>query len=113
LQDQIARRQYPDEGLRERKKRITRQQISDVATTLFGVRGFDRVTVSEIARIVGVSEKTVFNYFPSKESLVFDRADEGIERMSAALREREAGESPVRAMLRVLSSDPEELDELP
>ncbi len=113
LQDQIARRQYPDEGLRERKKRITRQQISDVATTLFVVRGFDRVTVSEIARIVGVSEKTVFNYFPTKESLVFDRADEGIERMAAALREREPGESPTKAMLRALDEEPEELDELP
>jgi AcrR family transcriptional regulator len=113
LQDQIARRQYPDEGLRERKKRITRQQISDVATTLFVVRGFDRVTVSEIARIVGVSEKTVFNYFPTKESLVFDRADEGVERLAAALRERDAGESPTKAMLRALSEEPEELEALP
>jgi AcrR family transcriptional regulator len=113
LQDQIARRQYPDEGLRERKKRTTRQQISDVATTLFVVRGFDRVTVSEIARIVGVSEKTVFNYFPTKESLVFDRADEGVERLAVALRERDAGESPTKAMLRALSEEPEELEALP
>jgi AcrR family transcriptional regulator len=113
LQDQIARRQHPHEGLRERKKRITRQQISDVATTLFVVRGFDRVTVSEIARIVGVSEKTVFNYFPTKESLLFDRADEGVERLAAALRERDAGESPTKAMLRALSEEPEELEQLP
>src|SRR3984957_10258802 len=113
LQDQIARRQHPGEGLRERKKRITRQQISDVATTLFVVRGFDRVTVAEIAEIVGVSEKTVFNYFPTKESLVFDRADEGIEKLSKALRERAPGESPVRAMLDALSEDPEELEALP
>jgi AcrR family transcriptional regulator len=113
LQDQVARRQHPQEGLRERKKRITRQQISDVATTLFVVRGFDRVTVAEIARIVGVSEKTVFNYFPTKESLVFDRADEGIERMAAALREREPGESPTKAMLSALDEQPVEVDELP
>jgi AcrR family transcriptional regulator len=113
LQERIARRQQPGEGLRERKKRLTRQRISDVATTLFVVRGFDRVTVAEIAQVVGVSEKTVFNYFPTKESLVFDRADEGVERVSAALREREAGESPVRAMLRALSHDSEELQELP
>jgi AcrR family transcriptional regulator len=112
-QEQIARRKHPDEGLRERKKRITRQQISDVATTLFVARGFDRVTVSEIARIVGVSEKTVFNYFPTKESLLFDRADEGVERLAAALRERDAGESPTKAMLRALSEEPEELEELP
>jgi AcrR family transcriptional regulator len=113
LQERVARHQHPGEGLRERKKRLTRQRISDVATTLFVVRGFDHVKVSEIARIVGVSEKTVFNYFPTKESLVFDRADEGIERLSVALREREPGESPTRAMLRALSTDPEELVELP
>jgi len=74
-QERWARRRHPHEGLRERKKRRTRQQISDVATSLFVVRGFDRVKVSEIAAIVGVSEKTVYNYFPTKESLVFDRAD--------------------------------------
>jgi AcrR family transcriptional regulator len=113
VQDRIARRERPGEGLRERKKRLTRQRISDVATTLFLVRGFEHVKVAEIAQIVGVSEKTVFNYFPTKESLVFDRADEGIERLSRALREREPGESPVRAMLDALSEDPEELEALP
>jgi AcrR family transcriptional regulator len=113
MQERIARREHPEEGLRERKKRLTRQQISDVATTLFVVRGFDNVTVSEIARIVGVSEKTVFNYFPTKESLVFDRADDGVERLSRALREREPGESPTKAMLRALADEPEELEDLP
>jgi AcrR family transcriptional regulator len=113
VQDRLARRERPGEGLRERKKRLTRQRISDVATTLFVVRGFEHVKVAEIAEIVGVSEKTVFNYFPTKESLVFDRADEGIERLSKALREREPGESPVRAMLDALSEDPEELEALP
>jgi AcrR family transcriptional regulator len=113
VQDRLARRERPGEGLRERKKRLTRQRISDVATTLFVVRGFENVKVAEIAEIVGVSEKTVFNYFPTKESLVFDRADEGIERLSKALREREQGESPVRAMLDALSEDPEELEALP
>ncbi len=113
LQERLARRQHPGEGLREQKKRLTRQRISDVATTLFVVRGFEHVTVSEIARIVGVSEKTVFNYFPTKESLVFDRADEGVERLAMALRERDAGESPTKAMLRALNEEPEELEELP
>jgi AcrR family transcriptional regulator len=113
LQERLARRRHPDDGLREQKKRLTRQRISDVATTLFLVRGFEHVKVSEIARIVGVSEKTVFNYFPTKESLVFDRADEGVERLALALRERDAGESPTKAMLRALSEEPEELEELP
>ena len=113
VQDRHARRARPGEGLRERKKRLTRQRISDVATTLFVVRGFDNVKVAEIAEIVGVSEKTVFNYFPTKESLVFDRADEGIEQLSKALREREPGASPVRAMLDALSEDSDELEALP
>lgn len=52
-----------DEGLRERKKRLTREQISDVATLMFCERGFDNVRIAEIAAAVGVSEKTVYNYF--------------------------------------------------
>src|SRR5271154_4079510 len=63
-QERWERRRHPDDGLRERKKRRTRQQISDVATSLFVVRVFDHVKVAEIAEIVGVSEKTVYNYFP-------------------------------------------------
>jgi AcrR family transcriptional regulator len=113
LQERSVRQRHPDEGLRERKKRLTRQQISDVATALFVVRGFDHVTVSEIAAIVGVSEKTVYNYFPTKESLVFDRAEEGIARLVARLQEREPGESPTRAILRALGEDAKELEELP
>jgi AcrR family transcriptional regulator len=112
-QDRWERRRHPNAGLRERKKRRTRQQISDVATSLFVVRGFDHVKVSEIAAIVGVSEKTVYNYFPTKESLVFDRADEGVARLASALREREPGESPTKAMLRALEEDMEDLEDLP
>lgn len=113
LQERWARELHPEEGLRERKKRLTRQQISDVATTLFLVRGFEHVTVAQIAEIVGVSEKTVYNYFPTKESLVFDEADEGQARLARALREREPNESPTRAMLRALEQDAKRLEELP
>jgi AcrR family transcriptional regulator len=113
MQERWERRRHPNDGLRERKKRRTRQQISDVATSLFVVRGFDHVKVSEIAEIVGVSEKTVYNYFPTKESLVFDRADDGIAHVAAALRERQPGESPTKAMLRALSDEMDDLDELP
>jgi AcrR family transcriptional regulator len=112
-QERWERRRHPHDGLRERKKRRTRQQISDVATSLFVVRGFDHVKVAEIAEIVGVSEKTVYNYFPTKESLVFDRADEGIARVAAALRERQPGESPTKAMLRALSDDMDDIEDLP
>ena len=104
-QESWERERRPAEGLRERKKRLTRQHISDVATTLFVVRGFDNVKVSEVAEVVGVSEKTVFNYFPTKEAMVFDEVDEGVERLAVALREREPGESPTRAVLRALKQD--------
>lgn len=90
------------EGLRERKKRLTREQISDVATLMFCERGFDAVRIAEIAAAVGVSEKTVYNYFPTKESLVLDRRDELADELRRALRERPAGSSPADAVERML-----------
>jgi AcrR family transcriptional regulator len=63
----------PGEGLRERKKRRLRQRISNVATALFLAEGFENVSVTRIAAVADVSEQTVFNYFPTKESMFFDR----------------------------------------
>ncbi|HWE15063.1 MAG TPA: TetR family transcriptional regulator [Solirubrobacteraceae bacterium] len=107
------RREHPDEGLRERKRRLTRQLISDAATTLFATRGFDNVKVSEVADRVGVSEKTIYNYFPTKESLVLDNADEGVERMATALRERRPGESLTEAVVRAIKDDTGQYYEAP
>jgi AcrR family transcriptional regulator len=104
------RRLRSDEGLRERKKRLTRQRISDVATALFTARGFENVRVSEVAEVVGVSEKTIYNYFPTKEAMVFDMADEGIERLVAALRVRAPGESPTKAVVGEIRRDIEQLE---
>src|SRR5579862_5532518 len=83
----------PTEGLRYRKKRETRQRISDIATALFIERGFDEVTVADIAEVAGVSKVTVFNYFPRKEQLFFDRGDEAMALLRGALRSRRPGES--------------------
>src|SRR5216110_334240 len=63
------------EGLRERKKRQTRATIVTAASELFGEHGYDAVTVSQVAQAADVSEQTVYNYFPTKEHLVFDEAD--------------------------------------
>ena len=79
------------EGLRELKKRETRQRISDVATEMFLARGFEAVTVTEVAAAAGVSEKTVYNYFPTKESLVLDQIQGQIERLVGAVRDRPRG----------------------
>jgi AcrR family transcriptional regulator len=100
------RRQEPApgaEGLRERKKRLLRQRLSDTATEMFLERGFDAVRVSEIARACDVSEKTVFNHFPTKESLILDRG----EATSAALRAvlAETDRSPVEATLEILAEE--------
>jgi AcrR family transcriptional regulator len=75
-------------GLRERKKRQTREAIAAAAMELFQARGFDTVTVADVARAADVSEKTVFNYFPAKEDLVFHRGAERIAALIDAVRSR-------------------------
>ena len=91
------------EGLRERKKRLMRQQLSDTATRMFLERGFDAVRVAEIAEACGVSEKTVFNYFPTKESLILDRLEATVASLRTGL--AEPGVSPVEAALRILDGE--------
>ncbi len=87
-----------DEGLRERKKRETRAAISAVATALFYERGFENVTVDDVARAAKVSKMTVFNYFARKEDLMFDRVPEGLELLRSVLANR--GQKSVVTALR-------------
>jgi AcrR family transcriptional regulator len=75
---------------------MTRQAISNIATQLFVERGFDRVSVADIAEEANVSRKTVFNYFPRKEDLVFDREEEARALVRDALAGRD-GRPPVVA----------------
>lgn len=86
-----------DLGLRERKKRETRQLISDIATGLFAERGFENVTVAEVAQAADVSTKTVFNYFPRKEDLFLDRLPDLLTSVAQAVRERSAASTPIGA----------------
>jgi AcrR family transcriptional regulator len=85
-------------SLRERKKRETRQRIADVAMGLFMLRGFEKVTVAEVAEAADVSVNTVFNYFRTKEDLFFDRQDVVVENMGRIVAARPPGQSAVDAL---------------
>jgi len=89
-------------GLRERKKQQTRELIAETARRLFTERGFERVTVAEIARTADVSEQTVYNYFPTKEDLVYWRLGSFEEELLGTIRDREAGETVLAAFGRFL-----------
>ncbi|WP_240972846.1 TetR/AcrR family transcriptional regulator [Nonomuraea composti] len=82
-------------GLRERKKEETRRRISEVALRLFDERGYDAVTVNEVAEAAGVAKVTLFNYFPSKECLVLDAIKDDHAAIVAGRRE---GQSPLDAL---------------
>jgi AcrR family transcriptional regulator len=84
-------------GLRELKKHKTRQIISDTARELFARRGFENVSVAEIARAAEVSETTVFNYFPTKEDLVFYGLEAFEQQLLQAVRDRPPGEGILQA----------------
>jgi AcrR family transcriptional regulator len=107
-------------GLRERKKERTRQLIAQAARRLFGERGFEDVTVAEIARAADVSEATVFNYFPTKEDLFYSGLEAFEEELLSAIRERGGSESVLAAFGRFIlkprgllaSRDPEATERL-
>jgi len=87
-------------GLRERRKQETRQAISDIATRMFVTRGFDDVTIAQVADAAGVAKMTVTNYFPRKEDLVFDRAEAVIRHLADVIAARAPGESMLAAIRR-------------
>jgi AcrR family transcriptional regulator len=81
------------QGLRERKKRATRDAIVATARRLFAERGFDPVTVAEIAVAANVSEKTVFNHFATKDDLVFAGGEARLAQLQADIAQRPPGTS--------------------
>jgi AcrR family transcriptional regulator len=89
-------------GLRERKKEQTRQSIAETAWRLFAERGYDRVSVAEIARAAQVAEATVFNYFPTKEDLFYSRLEAFGDQLVEAIGARPAGEPALAAFGRFL-----------
>ena len=87
--------------LRGRKRQAMRQTISDAATGLFIERGFDHVTIDEIAKAADVGRMTVFNYFPRKEDMFFDLDEPGREEIRAALAQRDGAISPIETLRRL------------
>src|SRR5260370_23844565 len=94
--------QQAPESLRERKKRLTREAIFAAAQALFAERGFDEVTVAEIADAANISVKTLFTYVRSKEELVFGDGPTVLDAVVAAVRDRRAGETPLVAAAKAL-----------
>src|SRR5260370_15409825 len=93
-------------GLRERKKLRTRQLIAETARRMFVERGFDAVPVAAVARAAEVSEATVFNYFSTKEDLVYQGMEAFQTELLAAVRDRPAGEPFVAAVARFVLAPP-------
>lgn len=87
-------------GLRERKKRRTREAIADAAFALFGRSGFDSVSVADIAAAAEVSKPTLFAYFPAKEDLVLRRFTDDTRSPARVVRDRPAGVPALSALRR-------------
>jgi AcrR family transcriptional regulator len=85
-------------GLRERKKRRTREAIVEVALELFAKQGFEETTITQIADAAEIAPRTFFSYFPSKEDVVFADFPEMLESAVARLHDRPAGESALDAL---------------
>ncbi len=83
----VARTDAPTQGLRARKKAATREALAREALALFAARGFEATTVDDVAAAAGVSRRTLFRYFPTKEALAFPRFDERLARFEALLTE--------------------------
>jgi AcrR family transcriptional regulator len=92
------------QGLRERKKQRTRQQIIDAAMGLFAERGYQATTIADIAAAADVAPRTFFSYFPSKEAVVFHDVDRTLDGLAGALRDRLPGETTFDALRRFIDT---------
>jgi AcrR family transcriptional regulator len=97
---QLRYYEHMAEGLRERKKQRTREQIIEAAMGLFSERGYQATTIADIAAAADVAPRTFFSYFPSKEAVVFHNVDRDLDGLAATLRDRLPGETAFDALRR-------------
>jgi AcrR family transcriptional regulator len=88
---------------REQKRDRTKAAILEAAIALFESRGYDETTIADIAAAAGISPRTFFSYFASKDELVFDGAESQIDAAYAAIAERRPGDSTTEVLLRGLT----------
>ena len=99
--------QSPTPGLRERKKRQTRETIERVALELFAERGYDGTTLADIAEAADISPRTIFGYFESKEDILFCEESNFLVRLKEMLDQRPPGSTTVDALREFISSVPQ------
>jgi AcrR family transcriptional regulator len=98
-------------GLRERKKRETRRALAQAGLELFVRRGYEATTLAEIAEAAGVSTRTIFAYFPSKEDILFSSLQAARDALAQALAERPGGQDAFATLREfVLSSEHEKTE---
>jgi len=95
----------PTGGRRERRKAQTRADVREAAQRLFGERGFDGVTIADVATAADVAVQTVFNHFESKEALFFAGRTPWVQDVATAVIERPTGTDPVTALRSFLEDD--------
>ncbi|WP_280275033.1 TetR/AcrR family transcriptional regulator [Nocardia wallacei] len=92
----------PPSALRDRKRERTRRALLEAAVDLFETRGYESTTVADIAATAEVGTRTFFNYFESKEELLFPEPDERVRAAVHAIATRRPDERPVEVLLRAL-----------
>ena len=97
-------------NLHEQRRRSTREALRGAALANFASKGFANVTVAELARAAGVTERTFFRHFPTKEAVLFQDYETQVEWLSEALGERPASESVFDAVLASVASFPHDLE---
>jgi AcrR family transcriptional regulator len=97
-------------NLHEQRRRSTREALRQAALASFARKGFANVTVTELAREAGVTERTFFRHFPSKEAVLFQDYETQVEWLSEALSQRPVSEGLIEAVLASIASFPYDLE---